>query len=346
MFLYSPVLRRSRRKRSRPGLRLAVRVAAGAALTAAVVLPPLRKRIGLRPAATTVLAAAGPPALAVLARRTRLRDAAIYGLQMWGFAMIHEVPFDDPQRLRRRLRIQYPIAADRLLGGGELPNVRMQRALGSPGTVTGLDRLLSIVHWAWFFEPHAVLAFVLARHPERFPKAARQMAATYDLGCAIYFAVPTAPPWWSSEQGYLDAGSERVGDGAERAGEKEGAVASPTEVRRIMADVGEDFWGRAWPALYDSLGGNPWAAMPSLHFATSLMAALHLTEAGPLAGAAGWAYAGTLAVALVYLGEHYVTDLIAGAALVAAVRRLEPASGPLAACVSDGLQRLERVANR
>ena len=73
-----------------------------------------------------------------------------------------------------------------------------------------------------------------------------------------------------------------------------------------MVEVGEKAWGRAWPALYESLGGNPWAAMPSLHFATSLMAAILLSEASPLAGAAGWGYALTLGFALVYLGEHYV----------------------------------------
>ena len=52
---------------------------------------------------------------------------------------------------------------------------------------------------------------------------------------------------------------------------------------------------------------------------------------GPLAGAAGWAYALTLGFALVYLGEHYVVDLAAGAALVALVRRGEPLAGA-AAC--------------
>ena len=87
---------------------------------------------------------------------------------------------------------------------------------------------------------------------------ARQMSAVYDLGCVGYFAVPTAPPWWSSEQGHTD----------------------PDEVRRIMQEVGEETWGKAWPILYESLGGNPWAAMPSLHFATSLMAALLLAEVG------------------------------------------------------------------
>ena len=112
-----------------------------------------------------------------------------------------------------------------------------------------------------------------------------------------------------------------------------------------MVDVGEQVWGRAWPRLYDSLGGNPWAAMPSLHFGTSVMAALLLGETGRAAGAAGWAYATALGFALVYLGEHYVTDLAAGAILVAAVRRGEPLADPVVSRVSAAIQRLERIAN-
>jgi hypothetical protein len=112
-----------------------------------------------------------------------------------------------------------------------------------------------------------------------------------------------------------------------------------------MVEVGEDTWGSAWPKMYDALGGNPWAAMPSLHFATSLTAALSLSEAGKLEGALGWAYASTLGFALVYLGEHYVTDLLAGAALVAAVRKGEALAEPLIRGVNTGLQRLERIAS-
>ncbi len=52
----------------------------------------------------------------------------------------------------------------------------------------------------------------------------------------------------------------------------------------------------------------------------------------------------TLGFALVYLGEHYVTDLLAGAALVAAVRRGEPLAEPLVQRVNGALQRLERLA--
>lgn len=299
-----------------------MRTAAGAALAASIVLPPLRKRLRLRPAVTIAVAASGPLALAVLRPRTHGRDIALYALQMWAFTMVHEIPYDDPEALRRRLRIHYPIRIDRRIGRGELPNARLQRALAHPESPTALDRALSMVHWAWFLFPHLALLYILLRDPALFPRAARQMAATYDLGCVGYFAVPTAPPWWAAEQGYASE-----------------------DVRRLMIDVGKSTWGPAWPYLYNSFGGNPWAAMPSLHFGSSLMAALLLSESGRAAGAVGYAYTAALGFALVYLGEHYVTDLIAGGALVALVRRGEPVAEPVVLAVNRVLQRLERIAN-
>jgi membrane-associated phospholipid phosphatase len=241
---------------------------------------------------------------------------------MWAFAIAHELSYDDPEALRRRLRVRYPIAVDRVIGMGRLPNVRLQRAFSVPGEVTKRDRFLSMVHWAWFFQPHAALVWILARDESRFPRAARQMAAVYDLGCLIYFLVPTAPPWWAAENGELGS-----------------------EVRRVMVEVGEDVWGPAWTPLYEALGGNPWAAMPSLHFATSLQAAFLLAESGRVPGILGWSYALTLGFALVYLCEHYVVDLVAGASLVAAVRGGERAVEPAALAVSRAVQRLERMAN-
>jgi membrane-associated phospholipid phosphatase len=95
-------------------------------------------------------------------------------------------------------------------------------------------------------------------------------------------------------------------------------------VRRMMIEYGEQFWGDRWPELMEVLGGNPLAAMPSLHFATSLMAAHLLSETGPVAGAVGWSYAAMLGLALVYLGEHYATDLVGGALLAETVRALAP----------------------
>jgi membrane-associated phospholipid phosphatase len=308
--------------RPSPALRVAVRAGAAGALAAAVAVPLLRRRARIPAPVTIAACAGGPLAIAVLRPRTRARDVALFAAQMWGFIMAHEIPYDDPERLRRRLRVRYPIATDRAIGLGKLPNTRLQRALARLPGVGGLNRFLAWVHWLWFLEPYLALIYILIRHPERFPRAARQLAAVFDAGCAIYFAVPTAPPWWASEQG-----------------------ATGEEVRRVMVEVGEETWGGAWPRMYGALGGNPWAAMPSLHFATSLAAAVALAEGGKVEGAVGWGYALTLGFALVYLGEHYVTDLAAGTALVVGVRRAEPLAEPAVLAVNRGLRRLERLAN-
>jgi membrane-associated phospholipid phosphatase len=111
-----------------------------------------------------------------------------------------------------------------------------------------------------------------------------------------------------------------------------------------MVEYGEHFWKSNWQPLYGFLGGNPLAAMPSLHFATSVMAAHLLSETGPAAGAVGWTYATTLGVALVYLGEHYVVDLAAGLALAEGVRRAAPVAAPLFDRVAAAVQELEAKA--
>lgn len=305
-----------------PLLKAAVRVGAVACIAAAFAVPLIRRRRRVPAPVTIAVCAAGPLAVSVLWPRSRKRDVALFAMQMWGFMIAHEIPYDDPERLRERLRIRYPITSDRWLGGGTLPNTRLQRALARRDKVTVLDRVLAWTHWVWFLEPYATLILILIRHSGQFPRAARQMAAVFDIGCAVYIALPTAPPWWAAENGYT----------------------GPDEVRRIMIEIGEETWGPAWPRMYGTLGSNPWAAMPSLHFATSLLAAILLVEAGPVKGALGSVYAATLGFALVYLGEHYVTDLLAGAALVLAVRFGEPLAEPLVLRVNRGLQRLEAIA--
>ena len=319
-----PILADAMSGRTRPSgaVQLAVRAGAAATLGAAIVLPLVRKRLRVPNPVTLAVSAAGPLAVAVLAPRTRKRDVALFAMQMWAFTVVHEMPYDDPEALRRRLYTRYPIKMDERIGLGRLPGSRLQTMLAGRRHSAALDRVLTITHWLWFFEPYAVLSWILVRHPDHFPRAARQLAAVFDGGAFLYWAVPTAPPWWASEQGL-----------------------TKEPMRRIMFEVGEPLWGRYWGPLYKALGGNPWAAMPSLHFATSMTAALALAEAGKLEGTLGWAYASTLGFALVYLGEHYVTDLLAGAALVVAVRRGEALAEPLIRGVNTGLQRLERIAS-
>ena len=232
-----------------------------ATVGAAIALPLVRKRLRIPGPVTLAVAASGPLAVAVLGPRTRKRDVALFAMQMWAFTVVHEMPYDDPEALRRRLYTRYPIEVDTRIGAGRLPGARLQTWLAGRRHTAALDRFLTITHWLWFFEPYAVLSWILVRHPERFPRAARQMAAVFDVGALGYWALPTAPPWWAAEEGLTDE-----------------------PVRRIMVEVGEPLWGRYWGPLYKALGGNPWAAMPSLHFATSVSGAVSLTEASPRGG--------------------------------------------------------------
>ena len=295
----------------------ALRTLAWGAVAVGIATPLLRHRLRLAPPVVTALSFQAPIALALATPRTRLRDAGIYALQMWAYYAHYDMPDDDPDALLRRTRVDYPISLDRLIGGGETPTTRLQRAFGRSGEVRPHDLGLSMVHWAWFVVPHGTVLLLLLRHHDRFVRGAAMTAATFDLGLVVYWAIPTAPPWYAAESGRM------------------------APVRRIMVESGEHFWKGLWRPLYDGLEGNPFAAMPSLHFGTSVMAARVLSEVGRAPGALAWAYALTLGFGLVYLGEHYVVDLIAGYALSEVVRRGAPLASPAVLRIAQAIQRLE-----
>jgi membrane-associated phospholipid phosphatase len=301
-------------------------MAAWALVAAGVAAPAVRRRVKLPPALVLGSAALAPVALCVVVPRRRGRDVALCLMNMWAYVAAYEMPHDQPGRLESRVKVRYPIVGDRVLGLGVLPTARLQRAFSRPGTINRFERVLVYCHWLWFAVPHASVAYVLLRDPERFPSAAGRMYGVFDVGAIFYWAIPTAPPWWAAARGELDDGE-------------------PIQVRRMMIEYGEQFWGDRWGALYDVLGGNPLAAMPSLHFATSVMGAHLLSEVGPIAGVIGWTYACTLGLALVYLGEHYAVDLLGGLALTELVRREAPRMGPVVRPLTRGLRALEAKAS-
>lgn len=300
-----------------------MRAGAIGALVAAVVVPHVRKQLKIPPTVTVISTLSAPMAIAILWPRSRKRDLGLFFGQMWAFAVSHELPYDNPDRLRERLRIDYPIKVDRWIGRGVLPNARLQQALHQGPAGDTLTKVSAWAHWLWFIEPYGALFWILLRKNAMFPQSARQMAAVFDIGCAMYFLVPTAPPWWASENDYTEE-----------------------EIKRVMVEFGEDLLGPSWTRIFGTLNGNPWAAMPSLHFATATMAAILVSDAGgQVEGAIAWVYVITLGFALVYLGEHYVTDLIAGAGVVAIARNAEPLARPLVRLINNRLRRLEVIAN-
>ena len=103
------------------------------------------------------------------------------------------------------------------------------------------------------------------------------------------------------------------------------------ELRRMMVEYGEQFWKQGWAPLYGVLGGNP----AGRHAVAALR---HLRDGRARAGRHGPRRGrarldlrrARSALALVYLGEHYVVDLAAGLALAEGVRGPPRRGAPLA----------------
>jgi membrane-associated phospholipid phosphatase len=289
-------------------------VVAAAAVPVAVGAIAARKRIGMHPAVTLPLGCVPPLGCAIAVPKGRRRYAAVAAAYMHLFKLGWELPYDDPQRLRRRLWIDEPIAFDTAVGFGVPPGLRLQRALRRRGEVTPFDIAVTAVYGSWFV-PQLLFAYLLARHPEYVPRAGARLAAAYHLTCPFYFVSPEAPPWWASER------EDRMGGEIERV------------ARLVVCDV-----LKRPPPKDGSVPGNPWGSMPSDHISSAAITAMGLAEVSPLFGALGWTYVAAASFAVVYLGEHYVADVVVGLLIAEAVRRAEPYTAPFVRAVARAVE--------
>jgi hypothetical protein len=207
--------------------RRAIRATAWGVVAAGVLAPVARRKVKAPPLAMQTLAFCAPLGLCVAMRRSRTRDVAACGLQMWAYVAAYKSPHDRPAEQVRRVHVDYPIAIDRIVGLGELPTVRLQHRLARVGPEgpewRTLDKVLVWAHWSWFMVPHGALVYIMLRHPKRFDRAATLTYAVFDIGAMIYWVLPTAPPWYAAsapESGLGPAGGGHAGAPRRLAGER------------------------------------------------------------------------------------------------------------------------------
>ncbi len=321
---------RPKRLRSARSTPQAVRWGFLAYAAGVVALSHSRRRLRLpRPPMVPVVSTV-PLAVAASLPRGRPQYAATWAAYVWLFKVAWEIPYDKPEKLEPRLHIDYPIRLDSLLGAGAPPGVRLQRALRDPPRLSALDFSLTGLHYLLWIAPHAALGWILICDEQRFPHAAGRLAAVYHLTTLGYWYFPTAPPWWASEQ--------------------EGRMGG--QLQHVTRDVGlaikQRLTGGTPPSgperrEADREEGNPWGSMPSDALPAAAITARSLGEISPLAGALGWTLTAIDGVVLVYLGEHYLTDLIAGLILVELIWRGEPLALPLVRLGTAALRTLERA---
>lgn len=69
--------------------------------------------------------------------------------------------------------------------------------------------------------------------------------------------------------------------------------------------------------------------MPSDHVASAAITAMALSEINLAYGVLGWSYVILASFAVIYLGEHYLIDILTGLAVAESVRRAEPLLSPI-----------------
>ncbi len=206
-------------------------------------------------------------------------------------------------------RIGFPIQVesvrniDRVLFLGLDPTVELQeRFLGPPGDATWYDVIGSTVYFTHFIVTPVTLVVLWLVERREWVRYMQRLATVLGLACLTFIVLPTAPPWMAGDPDY-------------------GYEALP-ELRRPTGngwrEIGLDAFVEPWDVGRD--WANPVAAMPSLHAALSLIFTL---SAMRWLAPRRWRYAllaypVAMMVALVYFGEHYVADALAGFLLVIA----------------------------
>jgi hypothetical protein len=181
---------------------------------------------------------------------------------------------------------------ERWIFGGQLPTVTLQDHFFTPLHLHWWDYAFTGVHWSYFLIPHIVAVRTWQKHPEFFKRYLMALGLTLSMGLAIYFLIPSNPPWMAPE-----------------------IVESPSSpvVYRVMATVGEQIGGGIYRASYRVIGeSNPIAAMPSLHMAGTFIVVFPALYAGKKWAIPAFIYSGLMGLALMYLGEHYFIDVTMG----------------------------------
>jgi membrane-associated phospholipid phosphatase len=188
----------------------------------------------------------------------------------------------------------YPIAADRLLGAGEVPTLWLQRAAYASGAPAWYDWAAVAVHLSYYAVPLLVALLLALRARGWLARYLHALSACYALGLVGHVLLPTVPPWMAAQTGALP------------------------HVHRIVHELWDGVSPQLYAYGYSVAGVNDVAAMPSLHTAAAATVALVGWQIGGHWRWLGAAYLGAMMLALAYLGEHYVVDELAGALLAAA----------------------------
>jgi membrane-associated phospholipid phosphatase len=181
----------------------------------------------------------------------------------------------------------------KLIGGGTLPVVWLQQHLWhGVDDLRWYDYATWVVYTSHFFVTPVLAAVLWLRSARMFRRYCSMVALLAFSGLVTYVLFPTVPPWLASRDRLIPHTMRLV---------------DPISAHLPVVNFGPLFQtGRSY--------ADDVAALPSLHAAYALLAALLLAGCARrrLLRAALMLYPLAMAFALVYSGEHYTLDIVLG----------------------------------
>jgi len=193
-------------------------------------------------------------------------------------------------------------SAENWLFGGNNPTVWLQQHFYTPHTVHWYDAVATLVYTSHFLATPTLAAVLWLRNRAVWLAFVTRVIALAFAGLITYVLFPEAPPWLAARDGLIDP----VG----RLSARGWIWLHAGDVKHLLDNAQHD-------------GSNPVAAMPSLHVAFATLVALCI--AARLRGRLRYLmalYPVAMGVVLVYTGEHYVLDLVAGVAYALGIHAL------------------------
>jgi membrane-associated phospholipid phosphatase len=203
----------------------------------------------------------------------------------------------------------YVLNAEKALFGG-VPSLTLQKLLLRPdplGNFTWLEKALTVCYGSHFIAFLFVGFLIWLARPKSFPLYKSSFYLLVFLGELGYALVPTVPPWMAATHF--------------------GLIPPLTRFNVILFNF-------AIPDITSGFDTNPVAAMPSLHAGFPILCSLLLWRFYRWKGLPFYLYALAVLFAIVYSGDHYVTDILAGLVLtvacyLVAVRVLKKRAAPV-----------------
>lgn len=195
---------------------------------------------------------------------------------------------------------------DRAMFAGRLATTILQAGLYVPSRLDAWDVIASAVYFMHFVLPAAVGLYLWFGARSRFQAFAASLLIASFLAFVTYVALPTQPPW----------------------------LAHPAEMHKVIDETIGKLHIPDWlVSVYKHRDYNVDAAFPSLHSAFPLIAAVQVWLRSRGLGVLLGAWTALVWLSVVYLGEHYVIDVLGGiiyacaALLVVAAWRRRTATG-------------------